>query len=251
MLAALRQQFEKQRAEILGNASTKSLKSYGISKVTKADKKDYLAALLVWAAYDTAMAAVIAPIIYALIVETGKTAMGDLNFDPSMFNGTTASVLAYYQDRANKIATDVDAETEKQLRATLGQGIDNNESDEELQARIEIVMGAALTYRADRIARTEVARAQGFADIQAWRQSGVVTGQQYYCIIDERTCIFCLSMDGKIISLDENYFNQGDSLTVDGKTMNFSYDDVETPPLHISCRCQSLPITLSAADLGE
>lgn len=244
LLTALRGQFEKQRAEILGNATTKHFKAYGTRRITKADKKDYLAALAVWAAYDAAMAAAIAPILYALIVETGKTATGDLNLDPSMFNGTTADVLAYYQDRANKIATDVNAETEKQLRATLGQGIDNNESDDELQARIEVVMGAALTYRADRIARTEVTRAQGFADVEAWSQSGIVTGKEFYCVRDERTCAFCLRMDGTIVSLDSDFLSLGDVLTVGGKGLNISYDDIAAPPLHANCRCRLLPVTI-------
>ncbi|MGO4470344.1 phage minor head protein [Arthrobacter sp. M-10] len=251
LLTALRQQFEKQRDEILGNASTKSLKAYGIGKVTKADKKDYLAALLVWAAYDAAMAAVIAPIIYALIVETGKTAISDLNLDPSMFNGTTAAVLAYYQDRSNKIATDVNAETEKQLRATLGQGIDNNESDDELQARIEVVMGAALTYRADRIARTEVARAQGFGDIQAWMQSGTVVGKEWYTVKDERVCFICNSLDGTIVALDANFFDKGDSVTISGSTITFSYDDVFTANAHVNCRCTLLDVDLPIGDVGS
>ncbi|RAN78008.1 hypothetical protein B5P43_18425 [Bacillus sp. SRB_336] len=244
LLTALRVQFEKQRAEILGNASTKRFKAYGTRRVTKADKKDYLAALLTWAAYDAAMAASIAPILYSLIVETGKTATGDLNLDPSMFNGTTPEVLAYYQDRANRIATDVDAETEKQLRATLGQGIDNNESDDELQARIEIVMGAALTYRADRIARTEVTRAQGFADVEAWTQSGIVYGKEWYAILDERTCPWCNSLDGTIVSLDSDFLSLGDVLTVDGKSLNISYDDVGEPPAHVMCRCRLLDVTV-------
>ncbi|GAP57980.1 hypothetical protein AHiyo1_09420 [Arthrobacter sp. Hiyo1] len=142
----------------------------------------------------------IAPIIYALIVETGKDATEDLNLDPSMFNPTTPDVMNYYQQRSQKIAEDVNAETEKQLRATLSQGVDNDESDDQLQARVEIVMGAALTYRADRIARTEVTRAQGFADVEAWQQSGIVTGKEWYTVNDEKTCPNCRALDGRIIS---------------------------------------------------
>ncbi|WP_427007186.1 minor capsid protein [Pseudarthrobacter sp. H2] len=186
----------------------------------------------------------IAPIIYALIVETGKTATGDLNLDPSMFNPTTPGVLNYYQQRSQKIAEDVNAETEKQLRATISQGIDNDETDIELQARIETVMGSALTYRADRIARTEVTRAQGFADVEAWSQSGVVHGKEWYAILDERTCPWCNSLDGTIVELDTDYLSLGDVLTVDGKSLNISYDNVPTPPAHVSCRCRILPVTV-------
>jgi hypothetical protein len=227
------------------------LKDYGSRRITKRDKRDYLAALLAWSAYNDAMRLAIAPIIYALIVETGKTATGDLSLDPSMFNPTTPDVMNYYQQRAQKIAEDVNAETEKQLRATISEAIDNDETDIELQARIETVMGAALTYRADRIARTEVTRAQGFADVGAWRQSGVVSGKEWYAILDERSCSFCLSLDGIIVSLNSDFLSLGDVLTVDGKSLNISYDDVGTPPAHSQCRCRILPISVPIDSLGD
>ncbi|MEA9985646.1 hypothetical protein [Subtercola sp. RTI3] len=175
----------------------------------------------------------IAPIIYALIVETGKGATGDLNLDPSMFNPTTPDVMNYYQQRSQKIAEDVNAETEKQLRATVSEGIDSNEDDDQLQARIEIVMGAALTYRADRIARTEVTRAQGFADVAAWTQSGTVTGKEWYCRKSERSCVYCVSLDGTIIALDADFYKEGDTLTVGTHSMTFSYGSIPTCPAHM------------------
>ena len=246
MMTVLRAQFEKQRADILSASTTKSFRAKGYPgvKVTKADKRDYLAALLVWADYDESMAKALEPILFALIAETGKSAMGEVNLDPSMFNPTSQAVLDYYKERAGKIATGVNAETEKQLRATLSQGIDAGEADDELQARIEGVMGAALSYRTDRIARTEVTRAQGFADNEAWRQSGVVTGQEFYCVRDERTCPFCLQTDGTIVGLDSNFYSLGDVVVAGGKTLNITYDDVSTPPLHANCRCRVLPVTI-------
>lgn len=39
-------------------------------------------------------------------------------------------------------------------------------------------MGNASTYRAARIAWTEVSRAQGFGDITAWSQGRVVRGKK-------------------------------------------------------------------------
>jgi SPP1 gp7 family putative phage head morphogenesis protein len=246
MMVALRAQFEQQRTDILNAASTKAFraKGYPAVKVTKADKRDYLAALVAWANYNKSMAAALAPILFALINETGKQAMSDLNLDPSMFDPTSKEVLDYYQERADKIATDVNAETEKQLRATLSQGIDAGEADGELQARIENVMGQALTYRTDRIARTEVTRAQGFADDESWSQSGVVTGKEWYTIQDERTCPFCKSQDGRIVSLKSDFYSLGDVVHADGRSLNIGYDDVETPPLHANCRCRTLPVSV-------
>lgn len=228
---------------MLGNAQTKHLKGYG-DKVTKADKRDYLNLMLDWNQFDDSMKTVLAPILYSLIVETGKDALKQLHLDPSMFNPIATEVISYYQARAEKIAVDVNDETEKQLRATIGQGIDAGEDDAQLQARIEAVFGAALTYRADRIARTETTRAMGFGDVEAWKQSGMVTGHEWYCVHDERTCPFCLDLDGTIVSLDSDFYQLGDVMEVEGKTLHLNYDDIPTEPLHVNCRCLTLPVTI-------
>jgi HK97 family phage portal protein len=243
MLTALRGQFEEQRQTILGNASTSSLKAYKSRSATQKQKRDYLAALLAWSASSDAMRKVLQPIIFTLLVETGKQATGEVNLDPSMFNSTALPVLNYSQQRAQKIAEDVNAETEKQLRATLGQGMDNDESDDQLRARIETVMGAALTYRADRIATTEVTRAQGFADVTAWQQAGTVTGKAWYTT-SGNPCVFCQSMDGVIVSLDSDFYSLGDVMNVGGKTLAINYENIAYPPIHPRCACIIQPISL-------
>jgi hypothetical protein len=91
------------------------------------------------------------------------------------------------------------------------------------------------------IARTEVARAQGFADIEAWKQSGAVSGKEWFTAEDEHVCPFCDAMDHVVVGLDENFWDQGDALEVDGKVLDFGYDDVASCPLHPNCRCTLLP----------
>ena len=38
------------------------------------------------------------------------------------------------------------------------------------------------------------------------------------------------------------HWDKGESLTVDGETMKFSYDDVLTTPLRNGCRCTEQPL---------
>jgi hypothetical protein len=64
-----------------------------------------------------------------------------------------------------------------------------------------------------------------------------VNEKEFYTDHDDKVCIYCNHMDGKTADLDENFVEKGDSLTVDGKTIKFSYDDVLTCPLHNGCRC--------------
>lgn len=169
-------------------------------------------------------------------------------FDPYKKN-----IQTWFNEKAEKVGGDVNAETEKQLRLTLAEGIAANESTYELRARIENTLGYASTRRADNIARTESARAQTYADIAAWQQSGVVEAKQWYTARDERVCAYCAHMDGTVIEVGKNYFNKGDSLDVDyvtqsGKptsgTLKFNYDSVKGAPLHSSCRCVLIPILM-------
>jgi SPP1 gp7 family putative phage head morphogenesis protein len=159
-----------------------------------------------------------------------------------MFDPFTPAIKDYFENRSLKVVKDVDDETRKQLRATLSQGVQDGEGGYELRARVEAVFGNASTIRADRIARTETSRAQGFADVEAWTQSGVVSGKEFFTSEDEKVCIFCDEMDGKVVDLKENFFDKGDSLTVGDKTLQFNYDDISTGNLHVSCRCVLLPV---------
>lgn len=216
------------------------------------NRKSWLDDLVVWGDEDTIVSKAIAPLLYSLIAETGPDAMTEIQLTPSSFNPVTTAILNYYQHRATKIAEDINDETEKQLRAALTEGIAAGEASYDLAARIESVMGNASTMRADRIARTETSRAQNFGDIEAWKQSGVVSGKEWFTAEDEAVCPFCDDLDGKVVDLDDNFFDKGDvqDVTVDDpetgdpKTVSqtLSYDDIPSAPLHVNCRCSQLPV---------
>lgn len=204
--------------------------------------KDWLDDLVDWNGTTDQLAKLLEPIIFTVLVETGRDAMRGLGVSTSKYDPFDPAIEKYFQDKSLLAATTIDEETAKQLRATLAQGVKAGESSYELRARIEKVMGSASTIRADRIARTEVARAQGFADIEAWQQSGVVDSKEWYTAHDEHVCPFCMSLDGKVYQLNENVFDKGDSLTIDGQTQQYNYDDVPSAPLHVNCRCVLLPV---------
>lgn len=213
--------------------------------------KDYVTELLNWEEADDAMKAAIAPALFQVIIETGRDAMQAIGMEPSLYDPFTPAIREYQDLRTSKIAKDVNDETEKQLRASLTEGINAGESTHQIRARIELVMGIASTMRADLIAMTEVARAQSYADIAAWDQSGLVTAKEWYTARDERVCKFCGPMHGRVIDLEENFFNKGDIQVESGKnrkgektnfTYHHDYDSVSGAPLHPRCRCTLLPI---------
>ena len=215
--------------------------------------KDYVNDLLNWDQADDQMSKAIEPALMQVIIDTGKDAMEVLGMQPSLYDPFATGIRDYLANRTVKIATDVNDETEKQLRATLTEGINASESGFELRARVQAVMGYAATSRADLITQTEVARAQSASDIFAWTQSGVVTGKEWYTAHDELVCPFCGGMDGMIIDLEENFFDKGDIQTEPGTnrkgeetifTQHHDYDDVPGAPLHPRCRCTLLPVRI-------
>lgn len=183
--------------------------------------------------------------------------MAELAFngaDVPTFDPYKQNIQTWFNDKAKKVGGDVNAETEKQLRATLAEGIANVETTQQLEARINDVLGFASTRRANNIARTESARAQTYADVAAWKQSGVVEYKRWYTAQDERVCSYCAAMDGQTEKVAINFFNKGDKLDVDVEgrdgntrtsTLNFSYDSIKGAPLHASCRCVLIPILSS------
>jgi SPP1 gp7 family putative phage head morphogenesis protein len=181
------------------------------------------------------------PIYTDHIREAGQHAM--LLVSATGFDYEDPAILSFLQRRPQKISKFVNRETDKQLRAELAEGIAAGESIEELGARIEKVYAAAAGYRSERIARTETIRANNFASIEAWKQSGVVEAKEWFTAKDDRLCQYCRPMDGKTVSLKGTYFKLGEEFEGDeGDTLKFDFESIQGPPLHPNCRCTLLPV---------
>lgn len=67
--------------------------------------------------------------------------------------------------------------------------------------------------------------------------------KKWITAIDERVCQFCADMDGQTVGVSEKYWEKGDEMAgSEGGTLSFGFDDVSSPPLHPSCRCDLIPI---------
>ena len=131
--------------------------------------------------------------------------------------------------------------TANDLRAALSEGMKAGETVSQIKKRVEGVNANwKKGKRSMMIARTETARASTQGQIQAWKQSGIVTEKKWSAAGD--ACPFCAEMNGKIISIESSFFGEGDSLSADvggGRTgtMKMGYGEVSGPPLHPNCRC--------------
>ena len=159
------------------------------------------------------------------------------------FNMATARVRRYLMDRTYKFSFEVSEETNRLLGTTLAEGVKAGEGIPQLTKRVRGLFDDFEKYRAERISRSEVIRASNFAANEAYEQSGVVDKVEWLTTEDERTCEWCVPMDGKTIALGDNFFDKGDKFTgQEGGKLDLSYGSVEFPPLHVNCRCTIVPI---------
>jgi HK97 family phage portal protein len=241
--------FQDQKTEVLDNVSERFGKSYKPNKLKMtAEQRKNLNNLFTAGAW----AAASVPIYKGAVQEMGNAAItyaisesnlqNDTDLPEQDYDDTKDGVQKFYDERSTKVSAGIDEETDKQLKASLAEGINAGESVPQLANRVEDIYGAAAGYRAEAIARTESINASTFATIDAWKQSGVVSGK-VWTVTSSNPCPYCLDMDGKTVGLGDNYFDKGDSLTVENVgTMTFDYQNVIGPPAHVNCRCDLLPI---------
>jgi hypothetical protein len=88
-------------------------------------------------------------------------------------------------------------------------------------------------------------RTSNMALKETWKQSGVVKTVRWYTTEKDNVCPYCQELDGKVISIDANFLNEGETLTAGDKTMTANYGDVSSPPLHPLCSCFVRPQDVS------
>ena len=156
------------------------------------------------------------------------------------FDFTNPEVQKWLKEYVFKFAAKIEADSVEQLRRALLDGLDAGEGIPKITRRINEIFIDWSKSRAEMVARTEAIRAANRGAVEAYKQAGI-TKKVWIVHHGPRTCFYCESLDGKIVGVEENYFNIGDKLTVedDGKThtLNIDYEDVGHPPIHPRCRC--------------
>lgn len=186
------------------------------------------------------------PFIREIIFEQGRNALDYLGVGGDI-DLTTDEAQNYLNEYAGDLIDGIDETTREKLKKTLAEGFGAGESITELRKRVQAVFTEAKTSRAEKIARSESIRASNFATNLAYSQSEFVVGKEWLTAVDELVCPWCASMDGKIVEVEDNYFEKGDKLTVvneKGKKQTLKFDLIEVahPPLHPNCRCTLIPV---------
>jgi len=182
-------------------------------------------------------------ILREILIEQGNYTLSFLGVGGNL-NLITDTAVGFLRVNGAELITSINETTRNQLRETLAQGFEAGEGVPDLRGRVEDVFKEATRNRAEMIARTETIRASNFATVEAYRQSEVVEAKEWLAEMDDRTCPYCQEMNGKVIDLNESYFEEGDDFTVDGSTLNIELLDVDEPPLHVNCRCTTIPVLI-------
>lgn len=154
-------------------------------------------------------------------------------------------VLDYINERVELFAHDFDQETIDALEASIGEGYQAGESIGKLRKRVGKIYDEAETVRSERVARTETIASSNEAALEAYKQSPLVVAQEW--TTEPGACVFCRAMDGKIVGLETNFKNKGESVMAtddEGKEVSLliGYTHLSHPPLHPNCECSILPV---------
>ena len=130
---------------------------------------------------------------------------------------------------------------EQIIKDGMKEGLHYSEIGDKISSLYEISDDA----RAQTVARTEVFRSANEANKEAWKQTGTVRTIRWYTAADERVCEYCEPMNGKVIDIEETYFDIGDTIPgSNGGAMKVDYAPVEAGALHPNCRCFTRPDTI-------
>ncbi len=191
--------------------------------------------------WDERLAKLVEPQIIAKVDTAGNSALRQVEASAAGWIERPETVQ-WVRDHTFQFAKQINKTTETMLKESLALGVQNGESIPQFRKRIQEVFNLR-RKESERIARTEMNRAENGGTVEAWRQSGVVSAQVWDAAGD--ACPFCYQMHGARVALDGIFANGGDDVTgyVDDQqvSMPMNYGDVHHPPLHPNCRCTLIP----------
>lgn len=234
MEGVMKQIFTDQRAEAISNLREYFKKS---KKATKAKLPDFIdKARQVKITID-----LVKPIIGDFFEKEGQSAYIKLGLDPTEFDLAAPNVRKYLENSIKKFANEVTSNTSAIIRQQIADGLESGEGVQAIASRIGDLAALSDT-RAELIAITEIHRAQGHAELEAWAQSNVVIAKIWYTALDERVCEECSLMHGREVDLEEAFASVSDL-----REMGYqNYDGpAEIAQLHPRCRCSVIPVVRS------
>lgn len=140
-----------------------------------------------------------------------------------------------------------DQTTRVLLKTKLTEGLESGASLDQITELVKGVFDYNNQVRASMVAKTETFRTANYATKEAWKKTGVVKTIKWFTA-PSGVCPFCKELDGKVISIESDFFSKGDTIKAGDQEMSLDYSDVGAPPLHVNCNCYTQPDEVTLED---
>lgn len=186
------------------------------------------------------------PSIRRQLARGGKWGMQAIGEAASSFDVMNVEIQNWMKTYVAHFAKITTQDMSDAFNAKMLEGLEAGESIPELTKRVNTYFENTLEkHKAQTIARSESSRASHQGLVEGWKQSEVVTAKVWDAQSD--ACPFCEALEGTVVALESNFFEQGGHMTVTGRegqklTLNFGYEPVIAPPLHPNCVCSLLAV---------
>lgn len=231
MVKELQKINDKQKKEVLENLD-KVVKSQKAIDVTKLFDLDQWINITINA---------LKPIATVLFSKEAEHALKLID-QPGLDVENTPSAKRAINKAMNLMSESYNKDTLNILEAKLTEGLEEGYSTQKLATLVSDIYAWKDSYAAERVALTESNRISNDAGKIAWKESGYVKEIKWVTAGSD-VCDFCRELDGKVISIEKNFFDKGDVVESEaGATIDISYSDVGAPPLHPNCHCGIRPV---------
>jgi HK97 family phage portal protein len=164
------------------------------------------------------------------IEKWGSAALASVGSGGVSFDMLNPKIVEHLQNFAGeRIGRLVDNTTRESLRSTLVEGVRAGESAKVLAKRVREVFDEASTFRAVRIARTEVVHSSNFATYTAYETVDIVQKRQWVSTPDSRTRDAHIALNGQVKEMGVRFTVGGASAMYPG--------DFGIASLDVNCRC--------------
>jgi HK97 family phage portal protein len=156
----------------------------------------------------------------------------------TLMSALTDDVLKYLGRFQGKARVSIFETVDNQVRNALIPGVEAGDSIDGLTQRLLDTMEKVTTYGAERIARTESARAYLTSREESWQEIGGVKEKRWLLSADP--CPICQTMAEKYnrAAVGQPFLAKGATITLlDGSLFTNDYADMDVPPAHPQCRC--------------
>lgn len=144
-------------------------------------------------------------------------------------------IVDFAREQTGEMIDQIDGTTKADLTDTVSRALKEGKSPREIRKEVQGLFDGASRHRAESIARTEMAKAQGHGQWSVQKVSGLVPNREWVATFDASTRMAHASLHGTRVGIDEDFTNPET-----GGTAKYP-GDFPSAAQSINCRCTTVP----------